>query len=307
MDFILIINTNKYGPNSCFSVWSCFSRFWVRHLQFVVLSNNAWAYSSIREPLINAVKCLKGDHLYMSTENGTVEAYVFTHDQSSMNWPPMCFLSTAQTNIFNNDWKGKKVKQSLYRPWGFQEVEAPRISRRSAHEGCQPYAPAALTPQEIFLVLISVRGWVDPRAILRTEGLGPWKIPVTPSGIQPATFRVVTQCLNQLQDHAPHNSITNLLKKFNALQLWSHPWCALNKLKVALQLPLLLQYNTTKMWAGNSVVATATRLLAERSGVRISAVEEISSNVQRRSEAHLVGNGVLPRGKSGRRVMLTTT
>jgi hypothetical protein len=28
-----------------------------------------------------------------------------------------------------------KVKQSLHKPWGFQEVEAPRISRQSAHEG----------------------------------------------------------------------------------------------------------------------------------------------------------------------------
>jgi hypothetical protein len=43
-------------------------------------------------------------------------------------------------------------------------------------------------PTGRFLVLISVRGRVDPRVIVRREALGKLKNPVTSSGIEPVIF-----------------------------------------------------------------------------------------------------------------------
>jgi len=90
------------------------------------------------------------------------------------------------------------VKQSHYRPWGFQEEEeAPRFqdNRHMKVAMLSALHTGRLYPQEMFLVLISVRGWVNPRAIAWPEELCQWKIPMTPLGIEPATFQLGAQWL----------------------------------------------------------------------------------------------------------------
>jgi hypothetical protein len=46
-------------------------------------------------------------------------------------------------------------------------------------------------PPGKFIVLFSVRGCIDPRAIVQLEGLGQIKNSVTSSRIEPGTYRLV--------------------------------------------------------------------------------------------------------------------
>ena len=98
----------------------------------------------------------------------------------------------------------------MYRPWEFYVIEAPifQDSRhmkvvRSVLRTCRLY------PQELILLLIFVRGWVDPRTVAWQEKL---KIPVPQSEIKPATFRLLAQYINRLRHRVPQAKILQSFK-----------------------------------------------------------------------------------------------
>jgi hypothetical protein len=125
-----------------------------------------------------------------------------------------------------------------------------------------------LYPQEIFLVLVSVRVCFEFRAIVRPKGLCQWRM-------TPATFRLISQCLNRLRH-----------------RLLSLSTCSIENLKCEPKVPLhlckkgatwfcksVVQYLKLSrrlvwlLWSTNCVVniATVIRLPVCLSVVRISA------------------------------------
>jgi hypothetical protein len=70
-------------------------------------------------------------------------------------------------------------------PYFFYKIGSQMTVRLSALRAGRPL------PLGRFLVLISVTGWIDPRATVRLEGLRQLKNPTAPSEIEPATFQIV--------------------------------------------------------------------------------------------------------------------
>jgi hypothetical protein len=102
--------------------------------------------------------------------------------------------------------KGKAVPQQArfgpevsrrFRLPDFRDIRHIKAVRLSASRTGRLY------PQEMFLVLIFSMGWVDPRALVRSEGNMSLKIPVAPPGIDPGTVRLVAQRLNHYATPGP--------------------------------------------------------------------------------------------------------
>jgi hypothetical protein len=60
----------------------------------------------------------------------------------------------------------------LENPLGLKGLRVPELLdiKHLRWQGCKPNTPTALTPQEIPMVIISVRDKVDRRAIVKPEG-----------------------------------------------------------------------------------------------------------------------------------------
>jgi hypothetical protein len=144
----------------------------------------------------------------------SIHSYLQIYISYQLNTFILCVLSMGGDVRWLGDWfwiyKSNvkvKVKQSHYRPGqarAFHEVEATRFrdNRHMKVPRLSALHTGRLSSQKIFLILVSVGGWVDPRAIVWPKGLWHWQI-LTPSGIDHATFRFVSQSLNNCATACP--------------------------------------------------------------------------------------------------------
>ena len=135
---------------------------------------------------------------------------------SNVSWH-MSKFGAAGWNL-NPQYRKCKGKSVPLQPWsgpeGSRKFRFPDImTRHRMVVRLSALRTGHLYLQEMLLVLISVRGWVDPRILCQ------WKIPVTPAVIEPATFRFVAQHLNHWATAVPIDSVAEWNYKMQQIHL----------------------------------------------------------------------------------------
>jgi hypothetical protein len=155
---------------------------------------------------------LRPRNVYIATHaSGTNWCVQYMHAFGRMEVKFHCFFTSKLNDVkgkanVTQAWTGSEVSRKLRLPY----------FKTWRWYNCQPYAPATFTPK----LVISVTGWVDPRATVQPEELSQWKM-------EPTTFRFVAQYLNQLRDRVPPTEWYCLVKFRHRLQYLcgnSHWW-----------------------------------------------------------------------------------
>ena len=150
-----------------------------------------------------------------------------------------------------------KVKESRNRPGVVQRVPRGLGYRISWHSACEGGKVVSLThrpplPAEMFLVLIFTRGWVDPRAMVRSEGDMSLKNQVTLPGIDPWTFGLVAQRL--IHKATPGPIYTRVIPfislpviPLHMFKQWAHPFTTQHTLSTQFYKATQLTTNTAQV------------------------------------------------------------
>jgi hypothetical protein len=169
------------------NTWQAYSNFYLLFINSWVKIYSPWTFTKICT--FHVTKCtfilknIKHFSIISGTESINASKlapflfkklkawfYVMKHCSTKINFAAE-YCKNCTLFVLLNSIRG------LDRPWGFQ------ISRQSTHEDGK-------------VVSFSfVRDWVNPRVLVRHEGLCERKSPKIPSGIEPANFRFVAQCL----------------------------------------------------------------------------------------------------------------